>query len=151
MKLRDIKLNYIISYYITATVTTYCFETCAEIDRNSLDSLNNMWLQLQWLQSAGPMNTKNLQTKIRWLKLSGKCPVGLEIPPLNIKTLLELNHRKSRIVVWRLAVPWRCCDCSYTCLKPYFAEPHSLEDPWNQFFLICQGFSRVIWRLRSID
>ena len=43
-------------------------------------------------------------TKIRWLKLSGRFPVGMRIPPLEIKILLESNPLKSRILVWRLAV-----------------------------------------------
>ena len=53
--------------------------------------------------------TKNLPAKIAWLKLSGKLPMGLGIPPLEIKTMLEANPLKSRILVRRLAVsaPWR--------------------------------------------
>ena len=39
------------------------------------------------------------------LKLSGKFPMGLGIPPLRIKFLLESKPLKSRILVRRLAVP----------------------------------------------
>ena len=36
--------------------------------------------------------------------LSGKCPMGPGIPPLDTKILLESNPMKSRILVRRLAV-----------------------------------------------
>ena len=54
-------------------------------------------------------NTPNLPTnitptKIAWLKLSGKFPMGLGIPPLNIKIMLESNPLKSVMLVRRLAV-----------------------------------------------
>ena len=47
-------------------------------------------------------NTPNLPTnityaKIAWLKLSGKFSMGLGIPPLRIRILLESNPLKSRI------------------------------------------------------
>ena len=48
--------------------------------------------------------TKIIPTTIARLKLSGKFPMGLEIPPLTIKILLESNPLKSRILVWRLAI-----------------------------------------------
>ena len=48
--------------------------------------------------------TKIIPTKTAWLKLSGRFPMGLGIPPLNIKILLESNPLKSRILVRRLAV-----------------------------------------------
>ena len=37
-------------------------------------------------------------------KISEKFPTGLGVPPLKIKTMLELNPLKSRILVQRLAV-----------------------------------------------
>ena len=43
--------------------------------------------------------TKKLPTKIPWLKLSGKSPMGLGIPPRRIKILLESKPPKSRILV----------------------------------------------------
>ena len=46
---------------------------------------------------------KIISTKIRWLKLSGKFPMGLGIPPLKIKILLESKPLKSRTLVRRLA------------------------------------------------
>ena len=60
---------------------------------------------------AGTKRTPNfpsqiIHTEIAWLKLSGKFPMDLRIPPLNIKIVLESNPLKSRILVRRLAVPW---------------------------------------------
>ena len=51
--------------------------------------------------------TKNLPAKIAWLKLSGKSPMGLGIPPRRIKILLESNPVKSRILVLvRILAVW---------------------------------------------
>ena len=47
---------------------------------------------------------KNLPTKIARLKLSGKCPMGMRIPPLKLKIMLESSPLKSRVLVRRLAV-----------------------------------------------
>ena len=53
--------------------------------------------------------TPNLPTnitpiEIAWLKLSGKSPMDLGIPPLRIKIMLESNPLKSIMLVGRLAV-----------------------------------------------
>ena len=48
--------------------------------------------------------SKIVPTKVRCLKLSGELPVGLRIPPLELKILLESSPLKSRIFVRRLAV-----------------------------------------------
>ena len=48
--------------------------------------------------------TKIIPAKIRFLKLSGKFPMDMRIPPLDIEMLLESNPLKSRILVRRLAV-----------------------------------------------
>ena len=55
------------------------------------------------------MGTPNLPTNITPAniarrKLSGKSSLGLEIPPLNIKIMLEPNPLKSTMLVGRLAV-----------------------------------------------
>ena len=50
---------------------------------------------------------KNLPTKVRCLKISGKFPMGLGIPPLEFKTLLESNPPKSGILARRLAAAGR--------------------------------------------
>ena len=55
-----------------------------------------------------------IPAKIRWLKLSGKSPMGLEIPPLEIKTLLESNPLKSRILLLYGDWPYRS-HCSGRC------------------------------------
>ena len=54
--------------------------------------------------STPNLPTKNLPTKIAGLKLSGKFPLDMRIPPLKIKNMLESTPLKSRILVWRLAV-----------------------------------------------
>ena len=48
--------------------------------------------------------TKITPTKIAWLKISGKFPMHMRIPPLHIKITFESNPLKSRISVRRLAV-----------------------------------------------
>ena len=61
-------------------------------------------------QAPPPMDgTPNLPAKIvptktPWLKLSGRFPMDLRIPPLKLKILLESSPLKSRILVRRLAV-----------------------------------------------
>ena len=52
--------------------------------------------------------TKIIPTKIAWLKLSGEFPMGLGIPPLVIKIMLESNPLKSIMLVQRWAVRLRC-------------------------------------------
>ena len=47
---------------------------------------------------------KIIPTKIAWLKLSGKPPMDMRIPPLELKILIESSPPKSRILVRRLAV-----------------------------------------------
>ena len=41
--------------------------------------------------------TQIVPARIAWLRLSGKYPVGLGIPPLEVKNLLDSNPPKSRI------------------------------------------------------
>ena len=53
---------------------------------------------------AGELYTPNLPTKfvptnIAWLKLSGRSPMGLGIPPLQIKITLESNPQRSTMLV----------------------------------------------------
>ena len=58
--------------------------------------------------------TKRIPTKTARLKLSGKFPTDLGIPPLKITTLPESKPPKSRILVRRLAVSTagKPCDAS---------------------------------------
>ena len=58
---------------------------------------------------AGRHDTPNLPTNIvptniAWLKLSGESRMGLGIPPLEIKIMLQSNPPKSTMLVGRLAV-----------------------------------------------
>ena len=48
--------------------------------------------------------TSTIPTNIAWLKLSGKSPMGLGIPPLRIKIMLESNPLKSTMLVGRLGL-----------------------------------------------
>ena len=43
-------------------------------------------------------------TNIAWVKPSGKSPMGLGIPPLQIKITLESNPRTSTMFIGRLGV-----------------------------------------------
>ena len=59
--------------------------------------------------SAAGCATPNLPThivpsNIAWLKTSGKFPMGLRIPPLSIRIMLESNPLKSTMLVGRLGV-----------------------------------------------
>ena len=61
---------------------------------------------------ASTTNTPNLPTNIiptniAWLKLSGKSPVCLGIPPLRIKIMFESNPLKSTMLVGRLGVQYQ--------------------------------------------
>ena len=60
--------------------------------------------------STPNLPTKIIPTKICRLKVSGRLPVDLRIPPLNIKIVFEPNPLKSRILVWRLAAGTRLQD-----------------------------------------
>ena len=57
--------------------------------------------------------TKTIPTKIHLLKISGKILMGMRIPPLKLKIMLESNPLKSTTLVRRLAVIWKawmtCC------------------------------------------
>ena len=51
--------------------------------------------------------TNIIPTKIAWLRFSGKSPMGLGIPPLKFKIMLESNPLKSIMLVRKSAVPPR--------------------------------------------
>ena len=55
-------------------------------------------------QHTPNLPTKMIPAKTPWLKLVGKFPMDMGIPPHNIKILLESNPLKSRILVRGLAV-----------------------------------------------
>ena len=59
------------------------------------------------LQSTLNLPTNITPANIAWVKLWGKFPMGMRIPPLEFKIMLESNPLKSRILVGRLAV-FRC-------------------------------------------
>ena len=48
--------------------------------------------------------TNIMPTKIARLKLSGKSPMDLRIPPIQIKVMLESNPLESTMLVGRLTV-----------------------------------------------
>ena len=54
--------------------------------------------------------TKIIHAKIRRLETSGKFPMDMRVPPLEIKILLESNLLKSRSLVRRLAVKGNFCN-----------------------------------------
>ena len=73
-------------------------------------SLAGSWLALDWPANAplhpGTPNppTNIIPTNIAWLKLSGKFPMSLGIPPLKFKIMLESNPLKSSMLVGGLGV-----------------------------------------------
>ena len=56
------------------------------------------------LNSTPDLPTNIVPTNIAWLKLSGKSTMGLGIPPLRIKIMLESNPLKPTMLVGRLGV-----------------------------------------------
>ena len=56
------------------------------------------------------LHTNIVPTNIAWLKVSGKSPIDMRIPPLQIKIVLESNPLKSAMLVGGLAV------CMYVCM-----------------------------------
>ena len=48
--------------------------------------------------------TNIVPTNIAWLKLSGKSPMDMRIPPLRIKSLLESIPSKPKLLIGRLGV-----------------------------------------------
>ena len=99
--------------------------------------------------------TKIITTKTRWLKLSGKFPMDVGIPPLMIKIVLQSNPLKYIIFVRRLAVPrsppypavhpttfW-----STLPLRPDILRSHTVScNPWSP--IQCLGFLKPtpIWK-----
>ena len=84
-----------------------------EFDRGSLGKFDSRTLNRETLDRwTGRIAflTPNLPTgiipiKIARLKLSGKSPMDMSIPPLRFKIMLESNPLKSRILVRKSAVP----------------------------------------------
>ena len=63
--------------------------------------------------------TKIIPAKIRWLKLPGKSPMDMRIPPLKLKILLESSPLKSRILVRRSAAESpMTCETRLSCWVP---------------------------------
>ena len=58
-----------------------------------------------WLAEITPNpHTNIMPSNNAWLKLSGKSPMDMRVPPLIIKIMLESNPLKSIILVGRLGV-----------------------------------------------
>ena len=98
-----------------------------------------------------------IPARIVGLKLCGKCPMDLGIPPLTIQMLLESNPLKSRILVRRLAVSARnarethnlfatltSTRCVFTsiCMSPFFfcARPTRVAESFST-----QKRTYVVW------
>ena len=77
--------------------------------------------------------TKIIPTKIRWRTLSGTFPMGLRIPALNIRIMLESNSLlKSRVLVWRLTVMLNVFVYVFEMLESYpDASVHSVLKLWK--------------------
>ena len=84
--------------------------------------------------------TKIIPTKIAWLKLSGKYPMGMVIPPLNVRIMIESNPLKSRILVWRLAVVILHC----------VAGIRNASCHWRRYRVHRKLQSLLDWQIRNI-
>ena len=81
----------------------------AEQIANRAENPNVPWERLFGFSTGAPnLPAKIIPAKIRRLKLSGRFPMDMRIPPLKIKILLESEPLKSRILVERLAVQTAC-------------------------------------------
>ena len=81
---------------------------CSSDQQGLWSAIQGGWLLAVWLFDSDftpSLPTKIIPTKIVGLKLAGRFPVDLGFPPLQIKTMLEANPLRSRILVRRLAVP----------------------------------------------
>ena len=101
-------LYYAMLYHTTLCVAILC-DTIACYEHAVLTSMrcNIAWCcdAMRREATCTPnLSTGIIPTKIAWLKLSGNFPMGLGVPPLKLKILLESNPLKSRILVRRLAV-----------------------------------------------
>ena len=71
--------------------------------RESSQGLGRQGKPREGKANQGKAGTPNLPTiiptRIAWLKLSGKSPMGMRVPHLNIKILLESDPPTSRILL----------------------------------------------------
>ena len=86
----------------------YCFSRClsiVDIIQSSIcfSPASLFRTPFSAFQVTPNLPTKIIPTKIAWLRLSGRLPMGLGIPSLKIRIMLESNPLKSRVLVWRLA------------------------------------------------
>ena len=102
--------NMFISFYLVFVYVDSSLRTKAQILRGRIRDPGRLWtsslgrLEGRLRRSLISLLGLSLLNKIRRLKLSGEFPMGLGIPPLNIKIMLGSNPLKSRILVGRLAI-----------------------------------------------
>ena len=87
-----------------AYIYMYASEPPPALGARPLRASQNPSATLPRTDRTASLHTKHPQTMIRRLKLSGKFPMGLGVPPLRIKIRLNSNPLESRILVRRLAV-----------------------------------------------
>ena len=91
---------------------------CRRISKSWLVKFRRLTGCRKRVSGTPSLPTKNLSTKICWLKISGISPMGLGIPSLNIKIMFESNSLKSRISAGRLGVRERVFKY-YMCVYIY--------------------------------
>ena len=79
-------------------------------------------------QAKPNLPTKIVPAKIPRLNISGKSPMGLRIPPLKIKILLESKTSESRILVQRLDAT-RPCGSPISDFRPVGCAASNSEQP----------------------
>ena len=71
-----------------------------------LINCSDYWIPLLWDPLTPDPPTNITPTNIAWVKYYRKFPMGLGIPPLKFKIMLESNPLKPTMFVGRLGVPW---------------------------------------------
>ena len=92
------------TYFLAPPVPNCSMTWAPSARKTTSDVYSCRWRSLLTACRTPNLPTKIIPTKIAGLKLSGKLPMGLGIPPLRIKIMIESNPLKSIILVRRLAV-----------------------------------------------
>ena len=118
----------------------------ATFKRLESDSKVTFWWFDSWTPFTPNLPTNIVPTNIAWLKLSGKSPMGLRIPPRWIKIMLESNPLKPTTWVARLGVACPFCGTVNTTVLPL-----SEDCPFNKLFIIIMIMIMMMIRIIIIQ
>ena len=90
-----------------------------EVSNECSVAFSNIISLLRLLVCTPNFPTNIIPTNIAWLKLYGKFPMDMRIPPLKFKIVLESSPLKSTILVGRLGVSFCICIYTHVCVCVY--------------------------------